>query len=82
MGAIGIGLAIAAFTKKCTKGGMCLMKIEIPFLAAFIFLGTDLLARAAAQGIEQALLSTVVKYGVNGIRAGKRFLLDAIRWSR
>jgi hypothetical protein len=58
------------------------MKIVIPFLAAFILLGTDLLARAAAQGIEQALLSTVVKYGANSIRAGRRFLLDAVRWSR
>ena len=42
------------------------MKIEIPFLAALVLIGTSLLARVAGQGIEQALLSTVIEYSLNG----------------
>ena len=34
------------------------MKIEIPFLAALVLIGTSLLARIAAQGVKQALFST------------------------
>jgi hypothetical protein len=30
------------------------MKIAIPFLAGLLFVGTDLLARVALQGVEQA----------------------------
>jgi hypothetical protein len=48
------------------------MKIEIPFLAALVLIGTSLLARIAAQGIEQALLSTAIEYGLNGIKGGIR----------
>ena len=55
------------------------MKIEIPFLAGLLFLGTDLLARAAAQGFEQALFSTAIKYGLNGLRAGLRLLPNTVR---
>ena len=29
------------------------MKIEIPFLAALVLIGTSLLARMAAEGVEQ-----------------------------
>ena len=36
------------------------MKIEIPSLAVLILIGTDLLARVPAQGVEQALFSTVI----------------------
>ena len=46
------------------------MSIAISFWAALFFIGTDLLARAANQGVEQALFSTVLDYGWNGIRAG------------
>jgi hypothetical protein len=38
------------------------MRIEIPFLAALVLIGTSLLARMAAQGVEQALLSTAIEY--------------------
>ena len=39
------------------------MKIDISFLAGFCLIGTDLLARAAVQGVEQALVTTAVEYG-------------------
>jgi hypothetical protein len=41
------------------------MKIEIPFLAALVLIGTSLLARMTAQGVEQALLSTAIEYCLN-----------------
>jgi hypothetical protein len=44
------------------------MKIEIPFLAALVLIGTSLLARIAAQGVEQALFSTVIEYGLKATR--------------
>jgi hypothetical protein len=36
------------------------MKFEIPSLAVLVIIGTDLLARVPAQGVEQALFSTVI----------------------
>ena len=42
------------------------MKIEIPFLAALVLIGTSLLARMTAQGVEQAVLSTAIEYCLNG----------------
>jgi len=48
------------------------MRIEISFLAAALFVGTDLLARVAVQGIEQALLSTAVEWSLNRINAARR----------
>ena len=50
------------------KEGMNPMKIEIPFLAALVLIGTSLLARMAAEGVEQALLSTVIEYGLKATR--------------
>jgi hypothetical protein len=44
------------------------MKIEIPSLAVLVITGTDLLARVPAQGVEQALFSTVIQYFLNGRR--------------
>jgi hypothetical protein len=49
------------------------MKIEIPFLAALLAIGTDILARVAVQGVEQALFSTVIEYGWKAIKASGRF---------
>ena len=43
------------------------MKIDISFLAVFFLIGTDLLARAAVQGVEQALVSTAIEYGSGGV---------------
>jgi hypothetical protein len=42
------------------------MKIEIPWLAVLVPLGTSLLARAAAQKFEQTLFSTVIQHWLNG----------------
>jgi hypothetical protein len=44
------------------------MKIDISFLAVFLLIGTDLLVRAAGQGVEQALVSTAIEYGSAGVR--------------
>jgi hypothetical protein len=51
---------------------MDVMKIEISFLAALLLVGTDLLARVAVQGIEQALLWTAIEWSTNRIKAGRR----------
>ena len=48
------------------------MKIEISFLATLLLIGTDLLARAAVQGVEQAFLAAAFEYGLGGIRRGLR----------
>lgn len=58
------------------------MKIEISFLAALLFIGTDLLARAAVQGVEQALLATIMEYGLAGMRRGLRQLPDILKFGR
>jgi hypothetical protein len=50
------------------------VKIEVPFLAALVPIGTSLLARMAAQGVEQALFSTAIEHGLDGVRAVKRLL--------
>jgi len=42
------------------------VKIEIPFVAALVLIGTSLSTRVAGQGVEQALLSTVIEYSLNG----------------
>ena len=55
------------------------MKIEIPFLASLLLIGTSLMARMQAQGVEQALAATAIEYGMNGIRAVKRLFPDAMR---
>jgi len=39
------------------------MKIDISFLTGFFRIGNDLLARAALQGVEQALIATAIEYG-------------------
>jgi hypothetical protein len=53
---------------------MNLTRIELPLFTALLVVGTDLLARAAVQGIEQALLSTIVEYCLKGLKAGKGLL--------
>jgi len=39
------------------------MKVDMSLLAAFLLIGTDLLARAAVQGVEPAFVSTAIEYG-------------------
>ena len=48
------------------------MKIEIPFLAALLLVGTDLVARVAVQGVEQALLSTAIEWSVKRLKAARQ----------
>jgi len=50
------------------------MKIEIPLLATLLLIGTTMLVRVQAQGIEQALFATAIEYGVNGARSAVRLL--------
>ena len=54
------------------------MKIDISFLAVFLLIGSDLLARAAVQGVEQALVSTGIEWG----SAGVNYLSKWVRASR
>ena len=44
------------------------MKIDISFLAGFFLIGTNLLARVAVQGVEQALVATASEYGSADMR--------------
>jgi hypothetical protein len=39
------------------------MKVDMWLVAAFLPIGTDLLARAAVQGVEPAFVSTAIEYG-------------------
>jgi hypothetical protein len=50
------------------------LKIDFSLFAGVLLIGTNLLARAATQGFEQALLSTAFDYCLKGLRAGKRLL--------
>ncbi len=38
------------------------MKVNVSFLAALLLVGTDLVARAAMQGVELALVLTAFEY--------------------
>jgi hypothetical protein len=55
------------------------MKVEIPFLAGLLLVGTNLFARVAVQGVEQALFSTAIEYSWNIIKSSKRFLHETVR---
>jgi len=50
------------------------MKIEISILAALLLLGTELMARASVQGVEQAIVSTVIEWTVSRMKAARNFL--------
>ena len=43
------------------------IKFEMPFLAGALFVGADLMARVAVQGVEQAIFSTVVEWSTSRI---------------
>jgi hypothetical protein len=50
------------------------MKIEIPILAALFLLGSELLARAAVQGVEQALVTAIIEWSMGRVKsAGRMF---------
>jgi hypothetical protein len=48
------------------------MKIGIPILAALLVLATELMARAALQGFEQALVWTLVDWSARRVRVARR----------
>jgi hypothetical protein len=48
------------------------MKISI--LAALLLLGTELMARASVQGVEQAIISTVIEWTVSRVKAAGNVL--------
>ena len=54
------------------KIAMNVMKIEISFLAALLLVSSDLLARVAVQGVEQALLSAAIEWCLTRFEAGRR----------
>jgi hypothetical protein len=45
------------------------MKIEISILAGLLLLGTELMARTSVQGVEQAIVSTVIEWTVSRLKA-------------
>jgi hypothetical protein len=53
-----------------------LMKLEIPFLAALGAVGTPLLARAAVQGVEFALLSAAIQACLKVVRGARRLSIS------
>jgi hypothetical protein len=48
------------------------MKISI--FAVLLLLGTELIARASVQGVEQAIVSTVIEWTMNRMKAARNFL--------
>ena len=61
MNVLGTGLAINIVRKE-----MSAVKSEISIMATLVLVGASLSARIAAQGVEQALFSTVIEYCLNG----------------
>lgn len=53
------------------------MNFGLPFLAAGYFVATDLLARVALLGIEQALFATAIEWSLGRINAMRRNFLSA-----
>jgi len=50
------------------------MKIEIPTLAPLFLMSSELMARAPLQGMEQALVSTVVDWSVNKFNVARKMI--------
>jgi hypothetical protein len=48
------------------------MKIETPFLPALFIFATDILVRAAAEGVPQALVSKAVDFSLKQVKAAHR----------
>lgn len=57
------------------------MKFEIPLFTGLLLVGASLLTRVQIQGVEAALLSTAVEYGLAGMRAGAKLLRATSRWA-
>ena len=55
------------------------MKIANLIVAAGLLSGTALLARVISQGVEQALLTTLMEWTIGRAMAGRRFLLKTAK---
>jgi hypothetical protein len=58
------------------------MKIEFSLLSTLLLMGATVLARAQAQGIEQALFATALENGLTGVRSAVELLPDSMRLNR
>jgi hypothetical protein len=50
---------------------MNILRFEIPFFQALLILWADMLIRIAAHGIEQGVLSTLIKFSTDRWKAGR-----------
>lgn len=50
------------------------MKIEISILAGLLLLETELIARASVQGVEQTIVSMVIEWTINRMKAAGNVL--------
>ena len=67
-------MACHSYSVRENKVVMDVMKIEIPILAALLLLGSELMARAAIQGVEQALVSTVIEWSMSRVKSAGKIL--------
>jgi len=67
-------MACHSYSVRENKVVMDVMKIEIPILAALLLLGSELMARAAVQGVEQALVSTVIEWSMSRVKSAGKIL--------
>jgi hypothetical protein len=65
---------MACHSYRLKRGLVIVMKIEIPILAALAVLATELMTRAALQGVEQALVWTLVDWSARRVRVVRRKL--------
>lgn len=65
---------MACHSYRLKEGLVIVMKIEIPILAALAVLATELMTRAALQGVEQALVWTLVDWSARRVRVVRRKL--------
>ena len=72
-GAVGTVIAVTS-PQRTERKAVNPMKIEFPLLATLLLIGTNLLVRAQAQAVEQALFAIAIEYGVNGFRSATRLL--------
>jgi hypothetical protein len=54
--------------------GIMVIVMKISILAALLLLGTELMARASVQGVEQAIVSTVIEWTMSRVKAARSIL--------
>ena len=57
-----------------------LVKLEMSLFAGLLVIGTTLLAQAQIQGVEGALMSIALEYGLRGLRAARTVLRKSARY--